>query len=134
MARTLNDMEQEIKKVRSHSVSPAPTPRNLGARAGTGQAPSPVASSAAGYVVNDWQLVIGGYSDAKREDIQGEVRSLFGDAAALPLLKKIITPYVRSNICRVELVYLDESLQARRRVQQAVIVAIRSHEGLGFRV
>ena len=44
----------------------------------------------------------------------------------MPLLKNIITPFVRANVCRVELLYLDESLQARRKVQQAVLNGLRN--------
>ena len=127
MERRMRDMQTELREVRSRSVSPAPTPRNAGgARAGTGQAPSPAASSTTPYVVDDFQLVLGGYTDAKREEIQNEVRGLFEAAHALPLLRNIITPYVRSNICRIELLYLDEGLSARRKVQQSVIVGLRA--------
>ena len=126
MERRMRDMQNELREVRSRSVSPAPTPRNAGPRAGTGQAPSPAASSNAPYVVDDFQLVLGGYTDAKREEIQNEVRGLFEAAHALPLLRNIITPYVRSNICRIELLYLDEGLSARRKVQQSVIVGLRA--------
>ena len=127
MERRMRDMQTELREVRSRSVSPAPAPRNAGgARAGTGQAPSPAASSTTPYVVDDFQLVLGGYTDAKREEIQNEVRGLFEAAHALPLLRNIITPYVRSNICRIELLYLDEGLSARRKVQQSVIVGLRA--------
>ena len=129
LRQRLDSMEKELREVRSRSVSPVQTPRNAGNargnRPGTGQAPSLAPSSATGAVVDDWQLVVGGYRDAKREDIQQEIRDLFEAASALPLLRNIITPYVRSNICRIELLYLDENLQARRRVQQSVIVGIR---------
>ena len=70
MERRMRDMLNELREVRSRSVSPAPTPRNAGPRAGTGQAPSPAASSNAPYVVDDFQLVLGGYTDATREEIQ----------------------------------------------------------------
>ena len=120
LRQRLDSMEKELREVRRRSVSPVQTPRNA-----TGQAPSLAPSSATGAVVDDWQLVVGGYRDAKREDIQQEIRDLFEAASALPLLRNIITPYVRSNICRIELLYLDENLQARRRVQQSVIVGIR---------
>ncbi|CAE7232194.1 unnamed protein product [Symbiodinium sp. CCMP2592] len=129
MAKRMKDMESELREVKSRSVSPVQTPRRGGGtsgfRAGTGQAPSPAGSSVAGPLVDDWQLVLGGYADAKREEIQAEVRALFEEAGASPLLKNIITPFVRSNICRMELLYLDEGFGARRGVQQAVIVALR---------
>ena len=32
--------------------------------------------------MDDWQLVVGGYRDAKREDIQQEIRDLFEAASA----------------------------------------------------
>jgi len=127
MARRLDHLEKDLQEVRSRSVSPAPSRgQGAGPRAGTGQAPSPAPSSAGGFVVDDFQLVIGGYAEARREEIEAEVRSLFQDANAAPLLKNIITPFVRANVCRVELLYLDESLQARRRVQQAVINGLRN--------
>ncbi|CAE7233959.1 pol [Symbiodinium sp. CCMP2592] len=128
MAKRMKDMESELREVKSRSVSPVQTPRRGGGTSGfrgTGQAPSPAGSSVAGPLVDDWQLVLGGYADAKREEIQAEVRALFEEAEASPLLKNIITPFVRSNICRMELLYLDEGFGARRGVQQAVIVALR---------
>ena len=127
LRQRLDSMEKELREVRRRSASPLPTPRHagqVGNRPGTGQAPRAPSSTGAA-VVDDWQLVIGGYRDAKREDTQQEVRDLFEAASALPLLRNIITPYVRSNVCRIELLYLDENLQARRRVQQSVIAGLR---------
>ena len=129
LSRKLDALTTELQEVRSRSVSPAPTPRrgdNSG-RAGTGQAPSTGVGSTApgGPVIDDWQLVLGGYVDAKREEIQQEIRELFQAAEAVPLLRNIITPYVRSNIARIELLYVDDNLAARRRVQQAVLNKLR---------
>ena len=127
--KRLEALSTELREVRSRSVSPAPTPRrgdNTG-RAGTGQAPSTGLGSTApgGPVIDDWQLVLGGYVDAKREEIQQEIRELFQAAEAVPLLRNIITPYVRSNIARIELLYVDDNLAARRKVQQAVLNKLR---------
>ena len=127
--KRLEALTTELREVRSRSVSPAPTPRrgdNTG-RAGTGQAPSTGFGSTApgGPVIDDWQLVLGGYVDAKREEIQQEIRELFQAAEAVPLLRNIITPYVRSNIARIELLYVDDNLAARRKVQQAVLNKLR---------
>ncbi|CAE7218312.1 Ctsb [Symbiodinium microadriaticum] len=129
LSKKLEALTTELREVRSRSVSPAPTPRrgdNSG-RAGTGQAPSTGIGSTApgGPVIDDWQLVLGGYVDAKREEIQQEIRELFQAAEAVPLLRNIITPYVRSNIARIELLYVDDNLPARRRVQQAVLNKLR---------
>ena len=129
LSRKLDALTTELREVRSRSVSPAPTPRrgdNAG-RPGTGQAPSTGIGSTApgGPVIDDWQLVLGGYVDAKREEIQQEIRELFQAAEAVPLLRNIITPFVRSNIARIELLYVDDNLAARRRVQQAVLNKLR---------
>ncbi|OLP94906.1 hypothetical protein AK812_SmicGene23032 [Symbiodinium microadriaticum] len=79
--------------------------------------------------VDELQLVAGGWSEAKREHIEADARAMFEKLQATPLLKGIFIPYVRSSFCRIEIVYTDENVWARRKVQSTVLQHLK---GLNF--
>ena len=121
MAARLNHMEAEVRelKTRSRSVSPAPPLPDQSPRSTT-------ASTLGGRpVVDDFQIVIGGWNDAKRGDIEAEIRHLFELNQASPLLHNIHVPFVRSKFARVELLYTEGNLAERRKVQNLVIEALK---------
>ena len=121
MVTRLNNMEAEVRelKTRSRSVSPAPPLPDQSPRSTT-------ASTLGGKpVVDDFQIVIGGWNDAKRGDIEAEIRRLFETIEASPLLQNIHVPFVRSKFARVELLYTNGSLAERRKVQNLVIEALK---------
>ena len=68
---------------------------------------STVPSSVSRPVVDDFQLVIGGWSEAKNSDIEAEVRQIFSKIQASPLLHDVHIPFIRSNFARIELLYAD---------------------------
>ena len=121
MVARLNHMEAEARdlKTRSRSVSPAPPLPDQSPRSTT-------ASTLGGRrVVDDFQIVIGGWNDAKRGDIEAEIRHLFELNQASPLLHNIHVPFVRSKFARVELLYTGGNLAERRKVQNLVIEALK---------
>ena len=121
MVARLNLMEAEVRdlKTRSRSVSPAPPLPDQSPRSTT-------ASTLGGKpVVDDFQIVIGGWNDAKRGDIEAEIRHLFELNQASPLLHNIHVPFVRSKFARVELLYTGGNLAERRKVQNLVIEALK---------
>ena len=71
--------------------------------------------------IDELQIVIGGWAEAKRELIEQEVADMFRLLQAGALLKPVYVPYVRSGFCRVELVYADPDLWARRKLQTTVL-------------
>ncbi|OLP91035.1 hypothetical protein AK812_SmicGene27317 [Symbiodinium microadriaticum] len=75
--------------------------------------------------IDDFQIVIGGWNDAKRGDIEAEIRNLFELNQASPLLHNIHVPFVRSKFARVELLYTGGNLTERRKVQSLVIEALK---------
>ena len=88
-----NHMEAEVRdlKTRSRSVSPAPPPPDQSQGSTT-------ASTLGGRpVVDDFQIVIGGWNEAKRSEIENEIRRLFETIQASPLLHNIHVPFVRSK-------------------------------------
>ncbi|CAE7238466.1 unnamed protein product, partial [Symbiodinium necroappetens] len=75
--------------------------------------------------VDDLQLVIGGWDDAKRGEIEQEVRELFSKIEASPLLLNIHVPFVRSRFARVELLFTSSSIAERRRIQTLTLEALK---------
>ena len=121
MVARLNNMEAEVRdlKTRSRSVSPAPPVPDQSPRSTT-------ASTLGGRpAIDDFQIVIGGWNDAKRGDIEAEIRNLFELNQASPLLHNIHVPFVRSKFARVELLYTGGNLTERRKVQSLVIEALK---------
>ena len=121
MQHRINNMEAEVRnlKSRSRSVSPAPplpdqSPRSTTASTLGGKPP-----------VDDLQLVVGGWDDARRGEIEQEVRELFVAIEASPLLTNIHVPFVRSRFARIELHYTSQSLAERRRVQTLTLEALK---------
>ncbi|CAE7548432.1 CPK24 [Symbiodinium necroappetens] len=103
MFERLNNMEAEVKELRSRSRSVSPAPPHL---------PHPdlsprstTASTINKQVVDDFQVVIGGWEEAKRAEVENEIRTKFA---------------------RVELLYTDQNFAERRRVQSLVINALKT--------
>ena len=103
----ISSMEQELRDIRSRSpsatsgVSPSPSPRD----------------GRSGQTHDDWQIVLGGWREAKREDIETEVRAWFQRAQCEGLLQAMYCSSVRSNTCRVDLLYTQDTMSDRRKIQ-----------------
>ena len=121
MQNRMNNMEAEVRnlKSRSRSVSPAPPLPD--------QSPRSTAPSTLGGKppVDDLQLVIGGWDDARRGDIEQEVRELFSAIEASPLLTNIHVPFVRSRFARIELHFTSTGIAERRRIQTLTLEALK---------
>ena len=111
----LQEMEKELKELRSRSPSVAPTtPRGAttpGGRSSTH---------------DTWQLVIGGWVDARRIDIEDEVRAWFSSVKCAPLLQDIHGPQVRGNTCRVSIMYTEDTDRANRQVQSKLLQCLQA--------
>ena len=111
----LDEMEEEMKDLRAgRSISPGPN------RAASGMGGQPI--------VDDLQLVIGGWKEARKADIEEEVRRLFSRLEATPLLKDLHIPFIRSNFARIELQFGTSKLAERRQVQALTLKALKQHE------
>ena len=117
MQRDLQDLEREVQNIKSapptRSVSPAPSYRGGPARNGGGGTPRYAGGDAE---VDELQIVVGGWKEARREDIELEVQTMFERIRGSALLKRIYVPYVRCGFCRCELVY-PEHLWKQRKLQ-----------------
>ena len=83
----LDEMEEEMKDLKAgRSISPAP---NRAKSAGPGSSPRSTTASGVGNhpIIDDLQLVIGGWKEAKKSDIEAEIRRLFGESRQLPFLR-----------------------------------------------
>ena len=110
----LDEMEEEMKDLRAgRSISPGPN------RAASGMGGQPI--------VDDLQLVIGGWKEARKADIEEEVRRLFSRLEATPLLKDLHIPFIRSNFARIELQFGTSKLAERRQVQALTLKALKQH-------
>ena len=127
MKREFKQLERELQEFKSappaRNVSPVQTPRS-----GYARSDSPRFSGQ--REVDELQIVIGGWSEAKRDAIEGDVRNMFETLRAGALLKAVYVPYVRSGFCRVELVYAEQDLWARRKLQTTVLKHL---QGLGYK-
>ena len=128
----LDQMELEMRDLRSaRSVSPGPSRKHGGGTGGYMGDVSPrsnVPSSVSRPVIDDFQLVIGGWNEAKKSDIESEVRQIFSKIQASPLLHDVHIPFIRSNFARIELLYADtQGLGERRKVQSLTLEGIKKY-------
>ena len=125
MRREFKELERDLQELKSapptRNVSPAATPRNGSARSN-----SPRFDSDGQREVDELQLVIGGWVEAKREHVETDVRAMFEQLNASPLLKAVFVPYVRSSFCRVELFYTDANIWAQRKLQTMVLQHLKA--------
>ena len=112
----LTAMEQELQDLRSRSNSVA---------SGSVRSVSP-RSDSSGVFHDDWQIVLGGWREAKREEVELEVCQWFERASCGPLLKVMYCSSVRTNTCRVDLLYMQDSTADRRKVQGMCVEALRA--------
>ena len=125
MATRLDNMEAEVRNLRSRSRSVSPAPNRLPPPSHSPR--STTASTLGKPVVDDFQLVIGGWDEARRTDIEQEIRYLFDQIGARALLHNIHIPFVPSRFARIELLYVSGSLSDRRKVQTLTLQALKSH-------
>ena len=128
----LDAMETEMRDLRT-ARSGSPAPHRSGGTGGYTGDVSPrrnAPSSAVNRpVIDDFQLVMGGWSEAKKADIEEEIRSIFNHMQATPLLRDIHVPFVRSNFARIELLFADtQGLAERRRVQTLALEGIKKYQ------
>ena len=111
----------------ARSVSPAPNrvpgnPQDMSPRS------TAAGSSMPGKpIVDDLQLVVGGWREAKKTEVEAEVRRLFDAIDAGALLQDTHVPFVRTNFARVELLFTSTKLQERRRIQTLVLTNLKKH-------
>ncbi|CAE7590673.1 unnamed protein product [Symbiodinium sp. CCMP2592] len=123
MAARLDNMEAEVRDLRTRSRSVSPAPHRAVEQSPRG---STVASTLGGKpVIDDLQIVIGGWDEARRSDAEREVRLLFDKIDAAPLLHNITIPFVRTKFARVELLFTNSNLGERRRIQNLTIQALK---------
>ena len=110
MQRDLRDLEKELQAVKS-----APRYAQCGTpRQGGGESE-----------VDELQVVIGGWREARREDIELEVQTMFEGIRGSALLKRVYVPYVRCGFCRCELVYPEPDIWKQRKLQGVVVQALK---------
>ena len=114
----LKELERELTTIKSapptRSVSPAPSARG-----------TPRSEMLTDREVDELQIVIGGWNECRREDIESEVRNIFHAMNADALVKQVYVPYVRCGYCRVELLYPEPNIWAQRKLQGIVVQAIK---------
>ena len=77
--------------------------------------------------MDDLQLVIGGWKEAKKCDVEAEIKRNFETLEAAPILKDIHVPFVRTNFARVEVQFGTSKLAERRHVQFLTLKALKKH-------
>ena len=127
MQRDLRDLEKELQAVKSapptRSVSPAPAySGNNSTRSGRAGTPRQGGGESE---VDELQVVIGGWREARREDIELEVQTMFEGIRGSALLKRVYVPYVRCGFCRCELVYPEPDIWKQRKLQGVVVQALK---------
>ena len=125
----LDEMEAEMKDLReARSVSPAPqrhphgNPQDLSPRSTAAGSSNPNRP-----IVDDLQLVVAGWREALKSEVELEVRKLFAAIDASALLHDIHVPFVRTNFARVELLFTSTKLQERRRIQTLVLTNLKKY-------
>ena len=118
MRREFRVLEKELHDVKS-TIASRPATQVQTPRASNGRSESPRFPSQ--REIDEFQIVIGGWGEAKRADVQSDVEQMFRELRATPLLQNVFVPYVRSSFCRVEPMYVDSDVWAKRKLQAQVL-------------
>ena len=126
MQQELRELEREVQHLKSNpptrSASPAASQRG-GTRSGAGtpryNGPPQVQE------IDELQLVIGGWNEARRQDIEMDVQKIFENIRGTPLLGRIFVPYVRCSFCRVEVTYPEQDIWKQRKLQGVLVQSIK---------
>ena len=87
---------------------------------------SSTASSSGDRPIDDFHIVLGGFCNATRSELQAEIKELIEIQGAPGVLKEVYGPYLRSNIARLTLNYPAQlNTGERRRIQAQVIAAVK---------
>ena len=108
--------------LRGVSVLPRPNSGNNSVRSGRVGTPRQGGGEAE---VDELQIVVGGWREAKREDIELEIQTMFERIRGSALLKRVYVPYVRCGFCRCELVYPEPDIWKQRKLQGVVVQALK---------
>ena len=76
----------------------------------------------------DLDIVIGGWSDARKSDAIDEVKNIFGVIQQASAVEDVWCPYSRTNFAKVKLVFPDPhaTIQVRRQFQMSIVSKIKN--------
>ena len=121
--KRLRALEAEVAELRGASRSPTPSRGGVG-WSWYGPERTPPGTPRGTSPADELSIVIGGWSDARKPEIEREVRELLGRVSVE--FADIMVPYARSNFCRVLLVVDDKIHFADSlRAQQSVITTLK---------
>eukprot|EP00439_Symbiodinium_sp_Y106_P010223 s8059_g1.t1 len=128
-------LEKQVQDLQRQEAdrSRSPTPAGRGAsRERSGRSPSqPRSPRDDRDPEEDLEIVIGGWSEARRSDVEHEVRQIFQRLKIEERLQEVIVPivpYVRVNVCRVYLKFPPnaQNIRAQRAFQTQTLDKLKS--------
>ena len=127
--------QNESLASKSDLRSRSPMRTGLGTRGGGGRSPSPRSprfinrAEFAGQS-DDFDVVIGGWSDARKSDAFDEVRNIFRAIDSEDAIEEIWAPFSRTGFAKVTLVFPDPhaTLNVKRQFQTQIISKIKSKD------
>ena len=126
MQQELKELEREVPHLKSapptRSVSPAPSYRDQ--RGGGGGTPR-YAYGGQVQEVDDLQIVVGGWKESRRQDIEMDVQTMFERLRGTALLGRIFVPYVRCSFCRIEINYPEQDIWKQRKLQGVLVQSLK---------
>ena len=100
-------LEKQVQDLKRQEVERSRSPTPTGRRASRGTSgrspPQPRSPQDDRDPEEDLEIVIGGWNEARRPDVEYEVSQIFQRLKIEDRLQEIIIPYVRVNVCRVSL-------------------------------
>ena len=122
-------LEQQVQELKSQDLDRSRSPTPARSRAGRARSPSqPRSPRDDRNPDEDLELVIGGWSEGRRPDVEHEVNQIFRKLQIEDRLHEVIIPYVRVNVCRVALKFPEgtQNIRAQRAFQTQTLEKLKS--------
>ena len=122
-------LEQQVQELKSQDLDRSRSPTPARSRAGRARSPSqPRSPRDDRHPDEDLELVIGGWSEGRRPDVEHEVNQIFRKLQIEDRPHEIIIPYVRVNVCRVALKFPEgtQNIRAQRAFQTQTLEKLKS--------
>ena len=130
-ARKILALEEQVQELRAAARTPPRTPprspRNLGPRREGSRSPGPRQPQTLQDLRDELQIIVGGWLDARRDEIEREVQSWLQEIGKQQHVHEIVVPYIRCSHAKILLdLTQDASIVSGRALQKNVIDSLKA--------
>ena len=129
-ARRILALEEQVQELRTasrtSSRTPPRSPRALSPRREGSRSPGPRPPQTLNDLREDLQIIVGGWVDARRDEIEREIQSWLQQVGKHTQVYEVVVPYIRCNHAKILLdLNQDTTIVSGRMLQKNVIESLK---------